>query len=29
MVGKKIRAFREFRGIPRIQLARLSGINVA
>ncbi len=28
MVGKKIRAFREFRGYSQIQLAELSGINV-
>ena len=28
MVGKKIRAFREFRGYNQIQLAELSGINV-
>ena len=28
MVGKKIRAFREFRGYIQIQLAELSGINV-
>ena len=27
MVGKKIRAFREFRGYSQIQLAELSGIN--
>lgn len=28
MVGKKIRAYREFRGYSQIQLAELSGINV-
>ena len=28
MIGKKIRAFREFRGYSQIQLAELSGINV-
>ena len=28
MVGKKIRAYREFRGLNQIQLAELSGINV-
>ena len=28
MVGKKIRAYREFRGFSQIQLAELSGINV-
>ena len=28
MVGKKIRAFREFRRYSQIQLAELSGINV-
>lgn len=28
MVGKKIRAYREFRGYSQIQLANLSGINV-
>ena len=28
MVGKNIRAFREFRGYSQIQLAELSGINV-
>ena len=28
MVGKKIRAFREFSGYSQIQLAELSGINV-
>ena len=28
MVGKKIRAYREFRGYSKIQLAELSGINV-
>ena len=28
MVGKKIRAYREFRGFNQIQLANLSGINV-
>ena len=28
MVGKKIRAYREFRGYNQIQLAELSGINV-
>lgn len=28
MVGKKIRAYREFRGLNQIQLAQLSGINV-
>lgn len=28
MVGKKIRAYREFRGINQVQLAELSGINV-
>ena len=28
MVGKKIRAYREFRGHSQIQLAELSGINV-
>ena len=28
MVGKRIRAFREFRGYSQIQLAELSGINV-
>lgn len=28
MVGKKIRAFREFRGYSQIQLAELSSINV-
>ena len=27
MIGKKIRAFREFRGYSQIQLAELSGIN--
>ena len=27
MVGKKIRAFREFRGYSQIQLAELSGIK--
>ena len=27
MVGKKIRAYREFRGYSQIQLAELSGIN--
>ena len=28
MVGKKIQAFRDFRGYSQIQLAELSGINV-
>ena len=28
MIGKKIRAYREFRGYSQIQLAELSGINV-
>ena len=28
MVGKKIRAYREFKGYSQIQLAELSGINV-
>lgn len=28
MVGEKIRAYREFRGLNQIQLAELSGINV-
>ena len=28
MVGKKIRAYREFRGYSQLQLAELSGINV-
>ena len=28
MVGKKIRAYREFRGLNQIQLAELSGMNV-
>ena len=28
MIGKKIRAYREFRGYNQIQLAELSGINV-
>lgn len=28
MIGKKIRAYREFRGINQVQLAELSGINV-
>ena len=28
MVGKKIRAYRDFRGFSQIQLAELSGINV-
>ena len=28
MVGKKIRAYREFRGLNQIQLAELAGINV-
>jgi transcriptional regulator with XRE-family HTH domain len=28
MVGEKIRAYREFRGMNQIQLAKLSGINV-
>lgn len=28
MVGKKIRAYRKFRGYSQIQLAELSGINV-
>ena len=28
MIGKKIRACREFRGFSQIQLAELSGINV-
>lgn len=28
MVGKKIRAYREFRGFSQIQLSELSGINV-
>lgn len=28
MIGKKIRAYREFRGMNQIQLAELSGINV-
>ena len=28
MVGDKIRAYREFRGLNQIQLAELSGINV-
>ena len=28
MVGEKIRAYREFRGLNQIQLADLSGINV-
>ena len=28
MVGKKIRAYREFRGYSQIQLAELSDINV-
>ena len=28
MVGKKMRAYREFRGYSQIQLAELSGINV-
>lgn len=29
MVGEKIRAYREFRGYNQIQLAEMSGINVA
>ena len=28
MIGEKIRAYREFRGLSQIQLAELSGINV-
>ena len=28
MIGNKIRAYREFRGLNQIQLAELSGINV-
>ena len=28
MIGEKIRAYREFRGLSQVQLAELSGINV-